>query len=305
MNRTSSARPHRRPIARLALAILAGALATATSLVPAGHVGAAPIASPEAAVAPAGQGWARFGHFAPSTSTVDVWVDGAPFAEGVSFKNVSGYAPLPSGLHRFEVRPAGDPAAAPLIDVEATVPDGGAITVGAVTTRQGVATQVYDDQLTAPPSGASLVRFIHATPDVAAVDVEVVGGPVLATNVPYPQATEYQPITPGRYDVDVRTTGTADVLLRVSGWSIDAGSQSTIVIIRGLDGQIDVAPIADAAAVGLVPQGGVQTDLGGGLQDPAPADSQGTTSTAWTLVPMLAAGVFLLGWRRRLSRSVA
>lgn len=215
-----------------------------------------------AAPAAAESGWARFGHFAPSVEPVDVWVDGAPFASNIAFKNVSAYLPLPAGPHRFELRATSAPDGPALIALDAGVPAGGSVTVSAVTTLDGVATQVYDDALMSPPAGQGLVRFIHAAPDVQAVDVRVVNGPALATGVPYPAATGYGAIAAGQYDVQVLAAGTETVLLQVNGWSITPGAQSSIVIVRGLDGKLDVAPLSDAAAVAAAPVGGVQTDVG-------------------------------------------
>jgi Domain of unknown function (DUF4397) len=233
-------------------------LATTFGLV--ANVSIASAATPH--TAPAAAGWARFGHFAPSAEPVDVWVDGMPFASTISFKNVSSYIPLSAGPHQFELRLSSQPNGPALINVEAGVPAGGSVTVSAVTTRDGIASQVYDDALMSPPAGAALVRFIHAAPDVQAVDVRVINGPTLAAAVPYPDATTYQSIAGGQYDVQVLAAGTKTVLLQVRGWSIEPGAQSSIVIVRGADGKLDVAPLRDAAAVGLAPAGGVQTGYG-------------------------------------------
>ncbi len=267
----------------------------------------APMVTTSASAAPmsaaGAPGWARFGHFAPSEAPVDVFVDGEPFAMGVAFKTVSDYKPLAASLHRFEVRSTGQAGAPDLIDVKAGVAAGRAVTIGAVTTRDGVASQVYDDALAAPPAGQSLVRFIHAAPDVAAVDVRVTGGPVLASEVRYPAATDYQSISPGTYDVEVDAAGGGGVVLNIRGWSIQPGSQSSIVIIKGLDGQIDVAPIRDAAAVASAPVGGVQTDLG----RMASAPRHSTTRTSMALGSSAAAFLVVAAsttWRKRRSRVV-
>lgn len=217
---------------------------------------------PSAARAAEEAGWARFGHFAPSASAVDVFVDGQPFAQGINFKTVSAYSSLPPGVHVFEVKPAGEPDGDAVVRVEANVPPAGAITIGAVTTRDGVSPQVFDDALVVPEPGQSLVRFIHAAPDSAAVDIAVEGGATLAANVPYPQATAYAPIEPAAYDVVITDSDSGDTLLRVAGWSINPGEQSTIVVLRGSDGALDVAPIVDAVAVAVAPMGGVQTGYG-------------------------------------------
>jgi hypothetical protein len=257
-----------------------------------------------AAAPPASTGWARFGHFAPEQSAVDVYVDGAIFVQGLGFKSVSEYAPLASGPHRFEVRPSDAPESEPLLDVEASVPEGASITVGAVSTRDGIAPQIYTDELVQPPADQGLVRFVHTAPDVAAVDVAVVGGPVLAADVPYPDATAYLPIAPGTYDVEVRSSSTDELVLRVTGWSIQPGVQASIVIVRGADGAIDVVPVTDAVAAPLVPAGGIQT--GGGAMadvlDPAGSDARARTSLVilGAVAAMTAASFGLQ--RRRLTR---
>jgi hypothetical protein len=229
------------------------------------------------------EGWARFGHFAPSVEPVNIFVDGQAFATGIGFKQVSQYGSLPAGVHRFELKLSSDPAGPVIFTVEAGVPAGGAVTIGAVTTRDGVASHVFDDALRTPEAGQSLVRFIHAAPDVPAIDVQVVGGPLLATGVAYPGASAYQDVAPGAYDVQVRPSGSSEVLLEVDGWTIEPGVQSSIAIVKGLDGRLDVAPVRDAAAVAVAPTGGVQTGYGGMADGPA------TTSLVLVAVVVVAA----------------
>lgn len=255
-------------------------VALATSIAGTATFGAAASAAP-AETAP--QGWARFGHFAPSVGLVDVFVDGEPFAANIGFKDVSAYQAVPAGVHRFEVKPSAQPDGPAVITVDAGVPDDGAITIGAVTTRDAVASQVYDDALSAPLPGRASVRFIHAAPDVASVDVQVVGGPLLAGDVAYPTASSYQDIEPGRYDVEVRPAGSPDVSLRISDWAIEAGVQSSIVIVRGLDGQLDVVPVEDSSAVAVAPVGGIQTGYGG----MAPAEPGHTWLAVFALVAVV------------------
>lgn len=243
-------------IARITMLAAMCLVVPATLVAGQAAAGAPPVAQP-------GQGWARFGHFAASNAPVDVYIDGVNVASDVAFKTVTSYDTLPAGAHTFEVKPAAQPQAASVLTVVADVPDGHAITVGAVTTRDGLAAQVYDDELGAPPAGASLVRFIHSAPDFPSVDISVVGGATVAMQVSYPSATPYETIAAGTYDLEVRESGTANVLVRVSGWSIQPGGQATVVIVKGLDGKLDVVPLADAAMAVLAPVGGVQTGFGG------------------------------------------
>lgn len=270
-------------------------------LVSVGQVDAAapPVAAP-------GSGWARFGHFAASNDPVDVYVDGVSQASGVAFKTVTAYDALPAGAHTFEIKPAGQPDASSVLSVVADVPDGHAITVGAVTTRDGLAAQVYDDALAAPAPGASLVRFIHSAPEFPSVDIAVIGGATIASQVSYPSATPYEAIDAGTYDLEIRETGTQNVLVKVSAWSIQPGGQATVVIVKGLDGKLDVVPLADAAMAVLSPVGGVQTGFGG-----MSWASSGIGSAA-PVAPIAAAGAALLclglaasAARRRRMRTVS
>ncbi len=211
----------------------------------------------------ADEGWARFGHFAPSVEPVNIFVDGALFATGIGFKQVSQYGSVPAGVHRFELKLASDPDGPVVFTVEAGVPAGGAVTIAAVTTRDGVASHVFDDVLQTPEAGRSSVRFIHSAPDVPAIDVQVVGGPLIAGAVPYPGASPTQAGAPRNYAVEVRASGTNEVILAVDDWTIEAGVQSSIAIVKGADGRLDVAPVRDAAAAAVAPPGGVQTGYGG------------------------------------------
>jgi hypothetical protein len=241
----------------------------------------------------ASTGWARFGHFAPASGAVDVLVDGELFASDVTFKTATEYVQLPSGVHAFELVPAGETGPVAL-QTTVGVPDGGAVTVAAVTTRDGLSPQVFDDALMMPQQGRSLVRFIHAAPEAAAVDISVVGGPVLAAAVPYPGATGYLDIAPGAYDVQVTDSTSGQVVLEVHGWTIEPGVQSTIVIVAGSDGQLDVAPLIDTASAAVVPVGGVQTGYGGmaGQDRKTPIVS---TTVAWVLLASLGLCLVVLG----------
>jgi hypothetical protein len=278
---------------RLGIAMALGAAALISA-------GAATAGARPADDATPATGWVRFGHFAPAQAPVDLYVDGNQVADGVAFKTVSGYLNLPAGTHTFAVKPAGDTGSAYLLSAEAGVQANNAETIAAVTTRDGLAVTVYDDALATPPPGKSLVRFIHSAPDIAAVDIAIEGGPVVASAVAYATATEYSAIDPGTYTVDVLESGTQNVVVKVAGWSIEPGVQSSVIVVKGLDGKLDVVPVLDAAAVAAAPTGGVQTGFGGMAAQPAPA-----SRWPYLAVPVvLLAGIATLIVRRRSTRAV-
>ena len=248
-------------------------------------VGASPVV---AASAPADTGWARFGHFAPTADPVDITVDGMPFAQAIGFKSVSDYVPLAAGDHHFELRLSAQPDGPVVLAIDATVPPAASITVAAVSTEGGITGQVFDDALTQPPAGQALVRFIGAAPIAQAFDVQVADGPTVAAGVTYPSATGYVPITPGQYDVNIVAPGTSDVLLRISGWSIEPGVQSSVIIIEGLDGKLDVAPVRDAMAASAPPSGGIQTGYGGMAPKPETSLTESVVDASVVAVGLVA-----------------
>ena len=58
-------------------------------------------------------------------------------------------------------------------------------------------------------TGQAKVRFVHTSPDAAAVDVAVTDGPVLFGGMPFRGATQDAGVDGGSYDLEVRVAGTS------------------------------------------------------------------------------------------------
>lgn len=235
-------------------------LAAALPAVALAFVAAAPAGAKGSRQAAAPSGFARAGHFAPGKGPVDLVVDGTVAAKGLTYKHVSPYLAVPAGPHSFVLRTTEGKV---VLRVEAGIPANGAVTIGAVTTRSGLAGNVYDDRLQTPAAGMALVRFVHTAPAASKVDISISGGPTLATSVGYPSATPYRSIKAGTYNLDVRSVQTKQVLLRISGWTATAGSQFSVVLVNTEAGKLDAVPFMDSTAAPAAPHGGAATGLGG------------------------------------------
>lgn len=240
----------------------------------------------------ASTGYARAGHFAPGRGPVDLLVDGKVAAKGLTYRHVTGYLPLSAGTHAFVLRTT---AGQNVLSVRAGVPANGAVTVGAVSTRTGLAGNVFDDHLQTPKAGTSLVRFIHTAPAAQSVDIAVTGGPVLARGLSYPKATAYQSVAAGTYDLEVRSATTHQLLLRITRWTASSGSQSSVVLVKTPAGQIDAVPFTDSAGAPTRPKGGPATGLGGTAVDPAVHAGWSTTRSTSTLAILVLALTGLAG----------
>lgn len=79
-----------------------------------------------------------------------------------------------------------------------------------------------------------MVRFVHASPNAPVVDV-VAGGKAVAQNLAYMQVTDYAPIVPDTYKVEVFPTGTRENALIKKDVTVAAGKSYTALVIGMLE----------------------------------------------------------------------
>jgi len=186
-------------------------------------------------------------HLSPDTGLVDVYAESAPGASDLStvmpalqdvpYLGASGYLPLPTDSYRFRVTPADTPGT---VAIDATAPIDGALdyTVAAVGLSGGspsIQPLVLEDDLT-PTAGKARVRFVHASPDVGTVDINLAGTSTeLFGDVGRFTSGGYVEVDPGAYDLDVILDATQQVALTVSTGLLKDGFVYT-VFATGLAG---------------------------------------------------------------------
>lgn len=194
----------------------------------------------------------RVVHASPDAPAVDVYADGSRVLSNVPFKGSSDYLPVPAGPHNFKVyatgaNPASDTA---VIDADATLAAGKDYTIAAVGKVADIKPAVFEDNNSAPAAGKAHVRVIHASPDAPAVDIAVKGGPVLFSNLAFPNAAGPSPVDAGTYDLEVRAAGTTTVALPINGVQLQAGKIYTVLAVGLLNGTpaLEALPIANDPA---------------------------------------------------------
>jgi hypothetical protein len=210
-----------------------------------------------------------------------VYVDDTRVSPNVAFEQVTPYAQLAPGPHTVALRAAGSPATSPpLAVVTPSVVANGAATVAAVSNPSGLSASVYQDDLSAPPSGQAKVRVIYTVGSVGAVDVFVAptaptGGVVLSTvalstpttapafaALPFGSASPYANLPAGSYDVQLRAAGTGQPVLSAHSWPVEAGTVASIVVLTGPQG-VTLEVLRDAAGSSAAPTGAMATGAGG------------------------------------------
>jgi Domain of unknown function (DUF4397) len=245
----------RRRLAAVALAALTVALFTMPGM---------------ASGAQAGEALVRVAHFAPGLLKGDVYVvyvNGRLQLKGVPFKTVSDYLKVKPGKFKVEVREAGEPAdSPPVIAATVSLKAGKAYTVAVFGQLTSVKAALLTDDLTRPASSRSKVRLIQAIPGEGAVDL-VTGGDVLISGARFPSASDYQEVPAGSVDLQVRKSGSGEVLAKKSNVKLASGSISSLVAVGGIGEKLELLDVPDAAAA-VKAAGGVATGAGG--TSPAP-----------------------------------
>jgi hypothetical protein len=171
-------------------------------------------------------------HASPDAPSVDVLVNDSLRAfQDVVFNEITDYATVPAGFYNAKVVPTGGGPGSAVIDADVNLLYYSSYTVVAVDTLNKIAPLVLQDLndpsllLLAP--GSARVRFVHASPDAPAVDIKVVGGPKLFSNVSFKGVGDYVRVPAGRVDLEVRLAGTDTVVLTIPGVEFKSGTAYT------------------------------------------------------------------------------
>lgn len=194
----------------------------------------------------------RVVHASPDAPAVDVWVADKPAFTNAAFKGITDYAALDAGSYGVKVVPAGKTEPA-VIDAKLDLAAGKDYTVVALGKLAEIGPLVLTDNNAAPAAGKAHVRFVHASPDAPAVDIAVTGGPVLFKNVAFKGVGDYLPVDAGKYDLEVRVSGTETVALKVPGLGLDAGTVYTVFAmgLAGGEPALMAVPSVDAKAAAV------------------------------------------------------
>ena len=159
------------------------------------------------------QAMVRVAHLAADAPAVDVYVENAPIdaLRNKAYGDVSSYADLPARTQSIKVYPSGS-TSDPIIETVLSFREGTPYTVGVVGLKkdESLTVQIYEDD-TSPPSGDNAkLRVIHASPDVASVDIAPQDGKDLFVGLGYPNASRYAEVPAGTYALEGEPAGTEE-----------------------------------------------------------------------------------------------
>lgn len=177
-------------------------------------------------------------HASPDAPGVDLLLDNVRTGTNLTFPNNTGYLPVNSGTRNVKVNVTGTSTTVIQADLPLTANKN--YSIFAVNKVASLEPLVLEDDLRAPASGKSHVRFIHLSPDAPAVDITLTNGTVLFSNYQFKRASSFTPLDAGTYDLQVRLAGTSTVVLNLPGIALTNGKIYTIFakgLVNGTGGQ--------------------------------------------------------------------
>jgi hypothetical protein len=180
-------------------------------------------------------------HASPDAPKVDVYINGNRILRDFPFKETSNYLSLPAGKYQVDIYPAGDMVST-VLSRKVTVEAGKQYTLAATDMVEKLKLVELEDNPSIP-SGETKVRFVHLSPDTQPVDIAVKNGDVVFRNIGFRRSSDYLALSPLTVDLEVRATGTKDVLLPLPALSFQKNQVYTLVAVGLSNGEPSIEPI--------------------------------------------------------------
>lgn len=186
----------------------------------------------------------RVVHMVPGAVAVDVLMDGARIATGLTYGAATPYLTLPAGTREFSLAPSGAAVASALVRLQLPLAPGQPYTLlGIGTPPQPLLLQ---DERFVPVGGPPRIRFVQASAGTSPLDLVVAGGPPLFSSVSFGEATGYVDLPPGTESLVLREAGATTDLLVLQDVVLTVGTVYTLVAATGLVGG---APVVGVVAL--------------------------------------------------------
>jgi hypothetical protein len=205
-------------------------------------------------------------HASSDAPAIDAYLNGQKVATAPQFAAVTPYTTVPAGNATIQALAAGaGPSGITFLSTTVDLREGSAYTLVAADRLAQMAPVLLDDTLGVASDGQARVRLVHVSPDAPPVaDVAVVGGPIVARNLPFKGATSYLAVAPGTYAFEIRPAGTTQAVATTPALNLAADRSYSAFVMGQLGDNTFRAVIAeDNAASGGV--AGVPSTGGGGM----------------------------------------
>lgn len=192
--------------------------------------------------------YVRFFNAAPGGGNVDFYIGNTLAASNISFGNFSPYIKVIKGRQDFRITRAGNKDDV-LARLTLNFSDGEVYTVAAVSDRGRVLAYGINEPVNRDNLNYGHIRICQLSPDLGKADV-IANQYEILREIDYLEISRYICISPGRYDFNIRRTGTQDNILNVSAQTMRPGIYNTLYIVGLVEGTPKIQGIlsVDAAS---------------------------------------------------------
>lgn len=178
----------------------------------------------------------RVAHTSQDAPAVDLYIDGEQSAEDISFFDVSEYSTISVGEHEMQITAAGDSVTNAVLDttIDLGREDYTIVVVGDSGSLQAL---VLEDADLQPSAGKALIRFVHAAPDISAVDFKLANSDIPFLTDQYYTSADYVEIDAGTLTFEVAPAGTENVFLITPEMRFEAGWVYTVYLTGVMVGE--------------------------------------------------------------------
>ncbi len=196
----------------------------------------------------------RVMHAAPGAPAADIYVDGNLVFPNIPYQGISNYVPLPAGNRTLRITPAGQ-SNSPILEPTLPLAEGRDYTVLAVGRPGSIEAWQITDNNALPEAGRARVRLVHAALDAPAIDICLVGqNSCPVTNISYRNTSDYIPLNAGTYNLEVRRSGTNEVLRNLPDLRVNNGAVYSLFLTGLVQGEVPLQLIV-RGDVGQGPDG--------------------------------------------------
>ncbi len=156
----------------------------------------------------------RILHASPDAPAVDIYANNSLIAKNLPYKGFTPYLSLPAGTYNIKVFPTGKKTN-PVLSKNLNIPGNSIFTVAAINKLADIDLFPIMEPTNSIPPNKTMIRFVHLSPNAPSVDITSPNGNKLFENVSFKEITNYIPVSSGTYILEVRPTGTEDIVLYV------------------------------------------------------------------------------------------
>ena len=181
----------------------------------------------------------RFLNASPNSPAVDVYLNERLVFRNLSYKSFSNYINIPYGTYNIRVFSA-ESTENPIIEQSLPISAEKIFTIAMVNHYPNVSLLPIEDIRRPKIPNRAFIRFINLTPDSTSLDLVLPNGNVLFPNVAYKEVSQYIPVNPGVYTLEINNSSSHERVLHVPNVRLTPNRFYSIYSVGNLSGSPEI-----------------------------------------------------------------